>query len=65
VLIDPEVGVMRPTVTLAAAIIAAIALTTAWSISMLPRARDVMAGNPTAGLEQFNAAALGRVVPAG
>jgi hypothetical protein len=41
--IDPEVGVMRLNVTLAAAIMSAIALTTAWSISMLPRARDVMA----------------------
>jgi hypothetical protein len=29
--------------TFAAAILAAIALTTAWSISMLPRARDVAA----------------------
>jgi hypothetical protein len=37
-----EVGVMvSPVVTLAAAIMAAIMLTTAWSISMLPRARDV------------------------
>jgi hypothetical protein len=34
---------MRPSLTLAAAILSAIALTTAWSISMLPRARDVMA----------------------
>jgi len=32
-------------VTFAAAILAAIALTTAWSISMLPRARDVAAAN--------------------
>ena len=57
---------MRLSVTLAAAaIISAIALTTAWSISMLTRARDVMGGNPSAGFEQFNAAALGQVVPAG
>jgi hypothetical protein len=36
-------GVMRTGVTLATAIISAIALLTAWSIAMLPRARDVVA----------------------
>jgi hypothetical protein len=40
-LIDPEVGIVRMSVTFVAAILAAIVLTTAWSISMLPRARDV------------------------
>jgi len=34
---------------LAAAIISAIALTTAWSMSMLPRARDVAATMQTSG----------------
>jgi len=34
---------MRTGVTLAAAIIAAIALITAWSMASLPRARDVVA----------------------
>jgi hypothetical protein len=34
---------MRTSVTFAAAILTAIVLTTAWSISMLPRARDVAA----------------------
>jgi hypothetical protein len=34
---------MRPDVILAAAVMAAIALTTAWSMSMLPRHRDVAA----------------------
>lgn len=34
---------MRVSVSFAAAILAAIVLTTAWSISMLPRARDVAA----------------------
>ena len=55
---------MRASMTLAAAIISAIALTTAWSISMLPRGQGCYGGNPTACFEQFNAAALGRVVPA-
>jgi hypothetical protein len=55
---------MRLSVTLAAAIISAIALTTAWSISMLPRGQGCYGGNPTACFEQFNAATLGRVVPA-
>ena len=41
---------MRPVVTLAAPIIAAIALITAWSMSMLPRARDVAVTVQTAKL---------------
>jgi len=40
---------MRTSVTLAAAILAAIVLTTAWSISMLPRGRDVAAAIQTPG----------------
>ena len=63
VLIDPEVGVMRPSLTLAAAILSAIALTTAWLD--VAQGQGCYGGNPTAGFEQFNAAALGRVVPAG
>jgi hypothetical protein len=38
---------MRMSVTFAAAILSAIVLTAAWSISMLPRARDVAATNQT------------------
>jgi len=40
---------MRTSMTFAAAILAAIVLTTAWSISMLPRARDVAAATQTPG----------------
>ena len=45
---DPGgLGVMRAGATLATAIISAIALLTAWSISMLPRASDVVAAIQT------------------
>src|SRR4029079_15760847 len=37
----PEVSVMRMSVTFGAAFLSAIVLLTAWSVSMLPRARDV------------------------
>jgi hypothetical protein len=42
-LIDPDESVMRSTIMTLAAIILVIGLTTAWSISMLPRLRDVVA----------------------
>ena len=38
---------MRAGVTLAAAIIAAITLLTTWSISLLPRARDLVVATHT------------------
>ena len=39
---------VRPDMALAAALIAALALTTAWSMSMLPRHRDVVVTVQTA-----------------
>ena len=39
----PEVSVMRMSVTFGAAFLSAIVLLTAWSVSMLPRAKDVAA----------------------
>jgi hypothetical protein len=43
---------MRMSVTFAVAILSAIVLITAWSISMLPRGRDVAAIMQTPGSEQ-------------